>query len=172
MSTASADVAATSQPSGGRTISAKLRVLHTITGLNVGGAELMLARLLASMNRSRFEPSVLSLLAPGPVGKRLGDLGIEVQSIGMKRGMPGLAEAARLWRFGSSTSPDIVQGWMYHGSLAATLFWWRQRRKPKLLWNIRHSLSDLKLEPTLTQQIIKMMARTSRSADAIIYCSQ
>jgi glycosyltransferase involved in cell wall biosynthesis len=152
--------------------SAPTRILHSITGLNVGGAELMLVRLLASMDRHRFEPRVFSLLAPGLVSKRVSNLDVEVDSIGMGRGIPKVSEATRLWNYGSSVQADFIQGWMYHGSLAATLFWWRKSRKPRLAWNIRHSLSDIALEPRLTRQIIRLLARFSRAPGAIIYCSQ
>jgi hypothetical protein len=45
-------------------------VLHTITGLNVGGAEVMLARFLGELDRNSFSSTVLSLLAPGPLGAK------------------------------------------------------------------------------------------------------
>lgn len=148
------------------------RILHTITGLNVGGAELLMLRLLAAMDRARFEPSVLSLLKPGPVGARAIDLGIPVATVDMTRGLPTPSQALRLWRQAKTAPADIVQGWMYHGSLAGTLAWWRQGRRPRLAWNIRHSLSDLAHEPKLTQVIIRAMINLSRRPDAIIYCSQ
>lgn len=148
------------------------RILHTITGLNVGGAELLMLRLLAAMDRSRFEHSVLSLLKPGPIGARAVDLGIPVSSVNMTRGLPTPSQALRLWREAKTAPADIVQGWMYHGSLAGTLAWWRQGRRPRLAWNIRHSLSDLAHEPKLTRAIIRAMIGLSRKPDAIIYCSQ
>ena len=44
---------------------AEIRVLHVITGVTMGGAEMMLFRLLARGDRGRFSPTVLSLLGPG-----------------------------------------------------------------------------------------------------------
>ena len=45
------------------------RITHIITGLNVGGAEMMLYNLLAHTDRSRFAPEVISLLEPGSCEK-------------------------------------------------------------------------------------------------------
>ena len=61
---------------------------------------------------------------------------------------------------------------MYHGNLAAALVQGRMPGRPKLLWNIRHSLSRLSLEPFMTQQVIRLLARLSPSVEAIVYCSQ
>ena len=50
----------------------RIDVLHMITGLNVGGAETMLARLLAhpALRKDGLSHQVLSLLPPGPPPKR------------------------------------------------------------------------------------------------------
>ena len=49
---------------------AEISVLHVITGVTMGGAEMMLFRLLARGDRGRFSPTVLSLLGPGAVGQK------------------------------------------------------------------------------------------------------
>jgi hypothetical protein len=48
-----------------------IRVMHVITGLGTGGAEIMLWRLLSRMDRLSFENKVVTLLPPGPVGRRI-----------------------------------------------------------------------------------------------------
>jgi len=54
----------------------RAKILHVITGLGTGGAELMLASLLEQADRGRFEPSVLSLMGPGDLTRRIEALGI------------------------------------------------------------------------------------------------
>jgi glycosyltransferase involved in cell wall biosynthesis len=48
-----------------------LRVLFVITSMPVGGAEMLVANLVRSLNRDRFEPQLCCLKAPGPLGESL-----------------------------------------------------------------------------------------------------
>jgi glycosyltransferase involved in cell wall biosynthesis len=150
----------------------RLEVLHVITGLNVGGAEMMLLRLLTACDSERFKASVLSLLPPGELAHRIEALSVQIDTISMARSLPKPAHLRELWRFSGRAATSLVQGWMYHGNLAGTLVWWRQRRRPRLIWNIRHSLDTLSQESSLTRRVIGSLARFSRYPDAIIYCSR
>ena len=47
-----------------------MRVAHVITGLEVGGAEMMLHKLLGALDRTAFEQLVISLVSPGGVRAR------------------------------------------------------------------------------------------------------
>ncbi len=47
-----------------------MRVLHIITGLSVGGAETMLVKLLEHMDRSNYQPMVISLTTMGELGPK------------------------------------------------------------------------------------------------------
>src|SRR5262245_15347664 len=62
----------------------RIKILHLITGLGVGGAETMLHKLLAGTNSTRFESAVVSLLRlDGPLAQRIRDLGVPVESLGL-----------------------------------------------------------------------------------------
>ena len=76
--------------------SSPLRVCHLITTLDVGGAELMLARLVERMDPARFQCAVISLVEPGPVGARLRDAGVSVTGLGLRRGRPAAGAVIRL----------------------------------------------------------------------------
>ena len=151
-----------------------IKVLHAITTLEIGGAENMLLRLLEAGARDQFEPSVLSLMDPAvaPVATvvaQLAALGVPVATVGMPQGRP---KADNLWRLGRivrAAAPDLIQGWMYHGNLAATLGRWALPHRPPVLWNVRHSVHDLALEKPLTRLIIRLSARLSGLPKAIIY---
>ena len=73
-----------------------LKVLHVITGLSTGGAEMMLYKLLSSWNSKRFFGSVISMIPAGPVGQRIVALGIPVDSLNMRRGVPDPLGIVRL----------------------------------------------------------------------------
>ena len=96
-----------------------VRIAHIITGLNTGGAETMLYKLLSRMDRARFDPLVVSLADNGSLAVRIAELDIPVFSCGMQPGFPSLSAAFKLTRLLRGFAPHLLQGWMYHGNLAA-----------------------------------------------------
>jgi glycosyltransferase involved in cell wall biosynthesis len=98
-----------------------LRVVHVITGLNTGGAETMLLRLLTHTDRERFDSLVVSMTDVGPIGERIAALGVPVRALGMQRGVPNPAGVGRLARLLRAVRPDVVQTWMYQADLVGGL---------------------------------------------------
>jgi glycosyltransferase involved in cell wall biosynthesis len=102
-----------------------LKIVHIITGLDTGGAELMLARMLAHSGRGATETAVISLTDIGPAGRSIEDAGIPVHALNMLRGVPDPRALVKLTRLLRSLRPDVVQTWLYHadlmGGLAAKL---------------------------------------------------
>ena len=64
----------------------KIRVMHVIEDLGVGGLERVVLTICRNIDRSRFEPSVLVLRGSGELEPELTQLGVEVIDIG---GAPG-----------------------------------------------------------------------------------
>lgn len=148
-----------------------LHVLHVITGLSRGGAETALHRLVHGLSRdSGFTHSVISLTAGNQFDFE--SLGVPVRSVGMRRGLPTPAALWRLRRMFSELKPDLVQGWMYHGNIAATLATKSDSAVP-VVWNIRHSLHDMAGEKPLTRVLIRTGAALARRQAVwrIVYCS-
>lgn len=146
-----------------------IKVTHIITGLSTGGAEMMLYKLLAATDRSRFEPTVISLAGCGTLGQRIEALGVKVHSVGMAPGIKLPAALLRLMRLARGLQPDLIQGWMYHGNLAATLCGRMVPGYVPVLWNIRHTPYDLKNEKPGTAAVIRLGARLSSRPERIIY---
>ena len=48
-----------------------MKILHVISGLNTGGAEMMLHKIIQSIDRARFHSCVVSLKDTGTIGKRI-----------------------------------------------------------------------------------------------------
>src|SRR4051794_4227220 len=117
------------------------KILHIINDLAIGGREMMLYRLLSQMNREMVEPVVLSLTRDGWLRERIEALNVKVFSADIKAPLPSPAAVWRLRRLASRIKPDLIQGWMYHGSLAAQFV--RSCSKPgaRVLWGIRNSFS-------------------------------
>ena len=81
----------------------------------------MLVRYLRQIDREQFNPSVLSLLAPGPLKHHITDLNIKLATIGMSESQLSLAAFRKLRREFRSAGPDLIHGWMSHGNVAASV---------------------------------------------------
>jgi glycosyltransferase involved in cell wall biosynthesis len=71
----------------------------------------------------------------------------------------------------SSFQPDIVQGWMYHGNLAACLTRTLSLNVP-IVWGIHHTIDDIKNEKRMTRGLIRLGRRLSKWPSRIVYVSR
>lgn len=144
---------------------------HIITGLNTGGAERALYNLLQGGMGTRFDCHIVSLMGDGTMGPRIRELGVPVTALGMRQGVPLVSVVNRLRRVVKELQPNLIQGWMYHGNLAAWLVRLFLPNKPLLAWNVRHSIYDLAEEKTLTRRVIKANRFFSEAPDVLLYNS-
>lgn len=149
-----------------------MKILHVITGLSTGGAEMMLYKLLSGMNRERFEPVVISLTDRGTLGDRIESLGIPVHPINLKLGKSTPLSIWCLIRTLRQIQPDLIQGWMIHGNLAAQLASFSMPKKVPILWNIRHSALSKSDASPVTLLLIKQLSYLSHLPARIIYNSK
>lgn len=149
----------------------KLRTVHIITGLLTGGAEMMLYKLLSRINREHFQPIVISLTDEGTLGKQIAALDIPVHTINMNPGIPTPSSIWRLIHKVHQLKPDLIQGWMYHGNMAATLSNFNLKPVP-VIWNIRHSVYSLKYEKRGTAAVIQLLSKISSLPNKILYNSK
>ena len=153
-----------------------MRIMHVITGLSTGGAETMLLKLLSSAS-GRLEHVVVSLGDEGTIGPRIAALGVPVHCLGLQRNVPNPFKALSIIRLARRIDPQLIQGWMYHGNLMASMAASALRKRapgktPPTLWNIRQTVYDLRNERWLTAKLIRLGARLSTRPAAIIYNSQ
>ncbi|MDX3909602.1 MAG: glycosyltransferase [Sphingobium sp.] len=149
-----------------------MKVLHVITGANVGGAETMLARLLDHQKRvPGIEAEVATLMPPGFVGRRMAASGVSVRSLGMRSVLSAVPAFLRLVAMIRRERPDIVIAWMHHAQIAATCAVWLARTRTPVIWNVRHSLGGFTEEKWLTRLVLRVQARISKMPAAIIYNS-
>jgi glycosyltransferase involved in cell wall biosynthesis len=148
-----------------------IHVMHVITEIERGGAEAMLAKLVAGMDKDRFHNTVVSLTRPGDIAASLRYKGVPVRTLGMRRSIPDPAGLWRLVRLFRSERPDIVQTWLYHadllGSIAAAL----AGRTP-VVWNIRCSNVVFHRYGRLTRWVVRASAYASAWPQAVIVNSQ
>lgn len=145
-----------------------LRVVHVSTGLEVGGAEVALERLLRASDPARLQQRVVSLTTVGPVGARMRDAGIDVAAMGLtlRRPMPGVRQLAGLL---AAARPHVVQTWMYH---ADVLGGWAARRAggAALVWGVRNTDASRAATRATTLAVIRASARLSRRWPDRIVC--
>ncbi|HYW73413.1 MAG TPA: glycosyltransferase [Pyrinomonadaceae bacterium] len=154
------------------TVSGPIRILHIINDLSVGGTEIMLYKLLSRTDRLGFEPSVISLNGDGPIAEKIRGLGISVESLQVKRTATAMFPLLRLARVTRRISPQIIQGWMYHGNLAAQFAGSFARKGAAVLWNIRQSLPSLSEEKPTTARAIRLSARLANLPELVLNNSQ
>ena len=152
-----------------------MKIIHIITDLDVGGAEMMLYKLLGSLNDESIDSMVVSLMGRGKVTERIEALGVKVETLDLGQGEhPSWKTIKKLREFMRAFNPDIVQGWMYHGNIAATIavfIYQPIRKKVKLFWNVRQTLYDINSEKIQTRWLIVLGRWLSFFPHSIIYNS-
>ena len=121
-------------------------VMHVIPGLGTGGAETMLVQLVAALQKRGFSQHVVSLSALDAVAADLRATGVDVTMLNTGSLLSAPAVMAALRRRVSELRPRVLQGWMYHGNIAATIahYLCAGRRDRRLFWNLRSSNMDAK----------------------------
>jgi glycosyltransferase involved in cell wall biosynthesis len=147
----------------------KIKITHLITGLNTGGAETMLYRLLCGYNRTRFVMDVISLTDIGSIGERIQDLKIPVYSLEIRKNLFLLSDLVRLIRILKKNQPDVLQTWMYHanfiGSLVIPFL-----KDTILIWNITRSYLQFGITKHSTFYIAKFCSYLSHFFPKKIIC--
>jgi glycosyltransferase involved in cell wall biosynthesis len=146
-----------------------LRVAHVITDLGSGGAQAMLHKLVLATRNEGLRHQVVSLIDGGAFGPMLRDAGIEVTSLGMRRGMPDPSALWRLARWIRREQPDVIQSWMYHANLLAGLAAAASGRIP-VVWGIRHADVARESSKRLTHWTRALCGRLSGVLPTRIVC--
>jgi len=149
------------------------KVLHVIPGLGFGGAEAMLTNLATAPAR-RTEPIVVDLLRAGANAARLKAAGVSLHELGVRGPASFLFALRRLTLLIAELQPDVVQGWMYYGDLAAALALGRSGRRAatRLYWGVRCSDMDFSKYGFALRAAVSACRRFSDQPDAVIANSE
>lgn len=141
----------------------RVRILHIIGSLQTGGAESALTRICQATRATGLDHQVLVLGRTGPLERDLLNAGVPVLAPRVRpldwvgvMDLPG-------WR------PQVLQGWMYHGSLAALALRSVWFPSASLVWNIRCGLDTPSLYRHSTRSLIRLLALLSSVPDRILY---
>jgi glycosyltransferase involved in cell wall biosynthesis len=149
-----------------------VRIVYITSSLGTGGAEIMLYQLLDKMRCENFEPFVISLMDKGSLGEKIETSGVPVHTLGMRSGRPTIKGLVRLYRILVNVRPDLIQGWMYHGNLAATIGAALLHTHPPVVWSIHHSLHSIGAERPLTRAVIRLSALLSGQPALVLFVSR
>lgn len=147
------------------------RVLHIITGLATGGAESSLLRVITATHRE-VAHCVVSLTTKGTRGTALEALGVPVYALGLTRGALAPSAIGALRRLVREHRPGCVQGWMYHGNLAASALALSGARTGPVFWNVRHALDAWQTESRTRRTLIRLSAWLSTQPHTVVYNSE
>ncbi|WP_345531342.1 glycosyltransferase [Viridibacterium curvum] len=148
-----------------------MKVLFLASGLGLGGAETALERLVPALQARGAHCVVASLRERGVVGERMAQAGHAVHALGMRPPLPSLRGLLRLRRLVREVQPDVIQGWMYHGNIAAHAAAWFAPQA-SVLGAIHQTLGRPELDPWTTRAVIGLDARLSRRMARVIYVAE
>ena len=145
-----------------------MKVLHVITGLRPGGAELTLAKLVGALDQTSHHSTVVSLGRSGPVGDAIAALGVPVVALGGRAGVPEPRLVTRLRRLIDDLSPDVVQTWLYHADLVGGLA--ARWSGVPVVWGVHQDCPDPRRTKRRTLAVARMCAYLSSRVPATIVC--
>lgn len=141
-------------------------VMHVISGLGIGGAESNLVQVAQALKARGISQYVVSLTQHRENATPLEAHGIAVSHLNIRRSPRAIGDILKLCRIVYRMQPRIIQGWMYHGNLVASLAHrltpgWSRRR---LIWGLRASNMD----EARYRRINRWSARISHWPDVIV----
>ncbi|MFH0839972.1 MAG: glycosyltransferase [Candidatus Omnitrophota bacterium] len=98
----------------------RIKIAHLITDLDIGGAELMLLKVLRNSDKELYDHLVISLKSRGKVAQGIESLGISVISLNMRWYNSPLC-FFRLCGVLKKKKPDIVHNYLFHAEMAGRI---------------------------------------------------
>ncbi len=138
-----------------------IKILHLITDLDYGGAENFLISLVKQKNIRKHKTKIVVMTSGGLSVQSTIKEGIDVETLGLKRGEFNPLKAIRLIKIIKNFSPNIVQTWLYHADLLGSLCM-PFTNVDKLVWNFRCSnmdLSQYSFQSRIVFYLLRMLAK-------------
>ena len=146
-----------------------MRIAHVINGLNVGGAETVLLRLISGMDRKAFEPEVISLTDAGTLGRQVQDLDVPLHCLNMSRSVPNPIDFFKLALVLREWKPKVVQTWMMHSDLLGGLSSFLAGGFP-VVWGVHRTTFDPAFTKWSSRVTLKCCSKLSKTIPSRIVC--
>ncbi len=146
-----------------------IKIAHISTGLETGGAEVQLTRLLESLDKNKFEMIVISLDKETYLADKIrNELNIPVYSLGLKQNPLNIRKAYSILK---AFNPDVIHGTMYEGGVVGTLFNKFLPKKPAVIWTVHEPLEHYDKEPLRKRIQLRLWGLISNKPDCMMYVS-
>ncbi len=146
-----------------------IKIAHISTGLETGGAEVQLVRLLEKFDQTKYKLIVISLHNETYLADKIrNELKIPVYSLAIKSNPFNIRKAYKILK---EFNPDIIHGTMYEGGVVGTLFNKFLPKKPPVIWTVHEGLEHYKSEPKRKQLQLKLWSLISNLPDCMMYVS-
>ena len=145
-----------------------IKVAHISTGLETGGAEVQLMRLIAAMDHNEFEMMVISMDRETYLADRIRELGVPVTSLSLKQTPLKLWEGFKVLR---DFNPDVIHGTMYQGGVMGTVFRRFLPKTPHVIWTVHEPLEHYDEEPLRKRLQLRLWGKMSGSPECLMYVS-
>jgi len=129
----------------------------------------MLWKLLSRIDRARFAPEIIALSGRADaILDRFKSIDVPCLLLGMRPRFGASVRLLALSRYLRRLRPDLIQGWMYHGNVAATMANVFTRERVPVLWNVRGTLPDATENNWRSSFVIRLSGLVSSAPDKII----
>jgi len=145
-----------------------IKVAHISTGLETGGAEIQLLRLLTDIDKNKFEMMVISLHKETYLADRIRELGLPVHSLQLKKNPLNIRKAYSLLK---AFNPDVIHGTMYEGGVVGTVLRRFLPNKPSVIWTVHEPLEHYNKEPIRKRMQLRLWGLMSKLPDCMMYVS-
>lgn len=130
----------------------------------------MLLKLVGEADRD-VKHHVISLTTEGTLGPAIEAVGGQVTPLKLKGWREAATALPRISNLLQGLHPSLVQGWMYHGNVAASLATTLGRKSWPVAWSIRCTIGTFE-ERRLTKMLVRASALLSGQPRMILYNSQ
>jgi len=150
----------------------KIKIVHIIADLNIGGTEMMLYKLLSHMRKDRFENIIFTFKEKGSLSKDFESQNIRVYNVGGMGGILRISALIRSLKILREINPDIIQGWLAHANFVAQIASIFLPYRLSTLWNIRSTVPPKSETKRSILFIIKLLSILSSLPQKIIFNSK
>ncbi len=145
-----------------------IKVAHISTGLETGGAEVQLQRLLTAFDKNKFEMMVIGLDRDTYLADRIRELGIPVYTLNVKKKPLAIFSAYKLLK---EFNPDVIHGTMYEGGVVGSVFRNFLPKKPSVIWTSHEPLEHYDKEPIRKRMQLRLWGLMSKMPECMMYVS-
>lgn len=145
-----------------------MKLIFISTTIDRGGAESLLLDICSQLKS--YEVEVVYFKGTGTLKQLFINLGIEPIALTNKYRLPNLNNILKVLRI-VRVQKCVIQGWMYHGNIIASLLW-MINRKNSLFWAVHHSVGGFRGNRLLSFLKMQFCALFSQLPNKIVYVSE